>query len=81
MFNTSLKGNPNPLILYRFALSEFFHSAQKEDWFNNTLFVITADHTSEIPNSTDFSNLVHFKIPIAFYAPNDSILLSTESQR
>lgn len=57
-----------------FALSEFFASAQKETWFKNTLFVITADHTAELPNSRNYFNLVHFEIPIAFYAPNDTLL-------
>lgn len=29
-----------------YALKKFFESAKKTDWYENTLFVITADHTS-----------------------------------
>ncbi len=61
-----------------FALAKFFESAKKERWFNNTLFVITADHTAELPNTKDSANIIHFEIPIAFYATNDSVLIKKE---
>ena len=64
-----------------FALSEFFKSVQKEAWFKHTLFVITADHTAELPNTRDSSNLVHFEIPIAFYAPNDTVLTEKKHRK
>jgi phosphoglycerol transferase MdoB-like AlkP superfamily enzyme len=64
-----------------FALSEFFNSAKKEDWFEHTLFIITADHTAELPNTRDSSNLVHFEIPIAFYSPSDSTLTTKEHRK
>jgi len=31
-----------------FALQRFFETASKTEWFKNTLFVITADHTSQV---------------------------------
>ncbi len=58
-----------------YALSKFFEQAKKEDWFQNTLFILTADHSAELPGTRDSSNLIHFEIPIAFYAPNDSTLI------
>lgn len=64
----------NSIAYADFALSEFFESAKKEDWFKHTLFVITADHTAELPNTRDSANLVHFEIPIAFYAPTDTLM-------
>lgn len=64
----------NAIAYADFALAEFFETAKKEDWFENTLFVITADHTAELPNTTDSSSRAYFEIPIAFYAPNDSLL-------
>ncbi len=37
-----------------FILREFFEKAKKEDWYNNTIFIITSDHgltiNREIPN-------------------------------
>lgn len=52
-----------------FSIREFFATATKMSWYNNTLFVITADHTSEsiAPEfSTDYGS---FRIPIIFYDP------------
>ena len=50
-----------------YALKQFFNEARKQTWFNNTLFVITPDHTS---TSSDpfYSNLNgQYSIPILFY--------------
>ncbi len=56
------------------ALKNFFKVAQKEDWFNNTLFVITADHTS-ISNQYYFQKtLGSYAVPIIFYQAKDSLL-------
>lgn len=57
-----------------YALQHFFNNAKLEPWFNNTLFVITADHTSEIADK-DFSNSAgKYAIPIVYYMPSDSLL-------
>lgn len=56
------------------ALKLFFEKASKQPWFNNTLFVLTADHTnlSEHPDyQSDYGN---FRVPIIFYCPSDSLL-------
>jgi len=52
-----------------YALREFFAYAQQQDWYNNTLFVITADHTNEscLPEYSNAKGL--FEVPIAFYSP------------
>lgn len=56
-----------------FALQKFFESAQKEDWYKNTLFVITADHTSSEPTAEKFkTNVGKFRVPILFFKPSDS---------
>jgi phosphoglycerol transferase MdoB-like AlkP superfamily enzyme len=58
-----------------FALSQFFNSAKDEKWFQNTLFIITADHSAELLGTADSSNLIHFEIPIAFYSVQDTLLI------
>lgn len=70
------KGEPidNSLAYADFALSQFFEEAKTSDWFSNTLFVLSADHSAELPGTADSSNLVYFEIPIAFYAPGDSLI-------
>ncbi|MEZ4853421.1 LTA synthase family protein [Flavobacterium sp.] len=58
-----------------FALQKFFESAAKQDWFKNTLFVITADHTSSEPTAEKFrTNVGKFRVPILFYKPTDAAL-------
>ncbi|MBR4156838.1 MAG: LTA synthase family protein [Bacteroidales bacterium] len=52
------------------ALKDFFNTISKEKWFDNTIFIITADHVSP---EHKFNNYKHTKglhqVPIAFYAP------------
>jgi phosphoglycerol transferase MdoB-like AlkP superfamily enzyme len=49
------------------SLKEFFESAEKEPWFDNTLFVLTADHTNELFHDSYQNNLGFYSIPIIFY--------------
>jgi len=55
-----------------FAMKQFFKSASKEDWFKNTIFVITADHTSSEPTEDKYkTNVGKFRVPILFYNPGN----------
>ena len=55
-----------------FALKEFFEAAKKEAWYKNTVFVITADHTSSEPTSEIYkTNVGKFRIPILFFDPSN----------
>ena len=55
-----------------FALKQFFLAAKKEAWYKNTIFVITADHTSSEPTNELFkTNVGKFKIPILFFDPSN----------
>ena len=51
------------------ALRKFFAYAQQQTWYENTLFVITADHTNQVslPEYATAKGL--FEVPIAFYSP------------
>jgi phosphoglycerol transferase MdoB-like AlkP superfamily enzyme len=51
------------------ALRAFFACAKQQDWYENTLFVITADHTNQVslPEYTTAKGI--FEVPIAFYSP------------
>ena len=47
-----------------------FEDIKHEPWFNNTLFVISADHSNAKVTSPEFLNSGgSFRIPIFFYAP------------
>lgn len=52
-----------------YSLQQFFESIQEESWFKNTVFVITADHTSYSFRPEYINNMGYYRIPILFYAP------------
>ena len=51
------------------ALKLFFEKAEKQPWFQNTLFVITADHTGGNQRPAYLTDLGYYSVPIIFYAP------------
>lgn len=53
-----------------YALKRFFEKAKKQDWFANTLFVITADHTSEGGLPYYKTSYGQHLIPLIFYSPS-----------
>ena len=59
-----------------FALEKFFNAAKKEDWYKNTFFVITADHTSSGSRNEIYNtNVGKFRIPILFFDPSNQNLI------
>jgi len=52
-----------------YALQQFFTSAKKTNWFENTLFIITADHTQSNVNQWYNNAIGMYRIPIAYYCP------------
>lgn len=62
-----------------YALKRFFEEASKEDWFENTLFIITADHCNQIYEEEYFKTLNRTAIPILFYMPNNPELKGIDS--
>jgi phosphoglycerol transferase MdoB-like AlkP superfamily enzyme len=64
---------PHPIIesvgYADFALRRFFDAARKAPWFNETLFVITADHTGPVIHPDSRSSLSRFRVPILFFHP------------
>lgn len=53
------------------SLRKFFAKAKKQDWYNNTLFVLTADHTSPFGQGKYQNNMGKFRIPILFFDPSN----------
>lgn len=54
-----------------YALAQFFRQAKNSKWYNNTLFVITADHTG--PKISEGGTLDDYRIPIVFFKPDGSL--------
>jgi phosphoglycerol transferase MdoB-like AlkP superfamily enzyme len=55
-----------------FALKRFFVEASKQPWFNNTLFVITGDHTQQNSEPKYNNELGQYRVPIIFFHGNVS---------
>ncbi len=57
-------------IMYAdYALQQFFAEASKMPWFQNTIFVITSDHTSEAYLPFYKNRVGQYAIPVIFYEP------------
>jgi phosphoglycerol transferase MdoB-like AlkP superfamily enzyme len=55
-------------------LRKFFETARTKDWYDNTLFVLTADHTGK-PYTERFSNVLqNYRVPLVFFSPGDKKL-------
>ncbi len=57
----------NTLAFADWSLGELLARAKKDGWFDNTIFVFVADHTSGGPADPSLKN--HFHIPLVMYAP------------
>ena len=55
------------------ALGEFFHTAKHMPWYKNTLFVITADHTSEGYYPYYQSDIGQYAVPLLFFKPGGDL--------
>lgn len=52
------------------ALRRFFEYASQQEWYKNTLFVLTADHTNLSNHSCYQTDLGVFSVPILFFDPS-----------
>ena len=56
-----------------YALKRFFATASKQPWFDNTLFIVTADHTGP-PTAEFYTNQIGIhSIPLVFYMPGEGL--------
>lgn len=69
-----------PLQIHRcvqytdYSLRRFFETASRMPWYENTLFVITADHTSSNILAPEYrTGWGFYSIPIIFFKPDNSL--------
>jgi len=55
------------------ALQHFFHEAEQQPWFKNTIFVLTSDHTNQSDHAEYQTDLGGFCSPIIIYDPSGTI--------
>ena len=75
----TFKGGPNPLykcIEYSdYSLREFFRVASRQSWYQNTLFVLTADHSLPSSDHKEYITTTGlFSIPVIFHHPNSNLI-------
>lgn len=56
-----------------YALGKFFQAICHEPWFNNTLFVVTADHASGDLREEYRTPVLRFAVPLLLYAPGSKL--------
>ncbi|MBQ9473548.1 MAG: sulfatase-like hydrolase/transferase [Bacteroidales bacterium] len=68
------KKGPIPLLetvgYADYALGRFFAQARKRDWFDSTLFIITADHAAQPLSDAYRHGLALYSVPMLFYMPS-----------
>lgn len=77
-FEGKFKGGP--LVIHKcieytdYSLKKFFEKVSKMPWYTNTLFVITADHTSsEIQFAESRTAWGFYSVPVIFFKPDHSL--------
>ena len=62
------------------VLGDFFRSIKGQDWYKNTLFVITSDHTSPERIEKEYKNKVgRYSIPIIYFMGDSSLISSNKT--
>ena len=56
-----------------YALRRFFETAQQQPWYNNTVFVLTSDHTNMSAHDEYRSSLGLFRAPILIFDPSGTL--------
>lgn len=68
-----------PIEYTDYALKKFFETAQKMPWYQNTIFVLVADHTNQNYYEEYAKPMNRFAVPILFYSPNSEFKLQGEN--
>lgn len=53
-----------------YCLSQFFEEAKKQDWYENTLFIITADHTADSKDKYYGQRTGQYSVPLILFHPS-----------
>jgi phosphoglycerol transferase MdoB-like AlkP superfamily enzyme len=77
-YANTFKGGREPILkcveYTDYSLKKFFAKISKEDWYENTLFVITADHTSSnVLFEESFTAWGGYSVPVIYFRPDHSL--------
>ena len=57
-----------------YAFKTFFEAAAKEAWFENTIFIITADHSNTVHFREYIKPINRYAVPILIYSPKGTYM-------
>jgi phosphoglycerol transferase MdoB-like AlkP superfamily enzyme len=58
-----------------YAMRNFFNQIKHKDWFRNTIFIITADHTSGVRYNKEYKNTIgRYAIPLIVFKGDSSLV-------
>ena len=64
-----------------YAIKQYFEKVKDKPWFNNTIFIFSADHCG-VSCRDDYNNeMGRFLIPIFFYTPGGQLPVKCDSTR
>ena len=63
-----------------YSLRLLFEKMKKQTWFDNTLFIVTADHTPASGTPIYFKEMGNMHIPLIFYHPTYKALTGTSEK-
>ncbi len=63
-----------------FALEQFMKCAEKQPWYENTVFIVTADHTGP-PLEDNASFESRYQIPIVLFSPQKKLLAEVNTEQ
>ncbi len=63
-----------------YSLRKFFEAAKKQPWYQNTLFILLADHTPATDDKTYSERRMMYQIPIVFYHPRKLLPVKKEKK-
>lgn len=71
-FNQGPDDMHNAVRYSDYALSVFFDKIKNEPWYNQTLFIIVADHTPASGSDIYYKDMGNMHIPLVFFHPKSS---------
>ena len=69
-----------PMQYTDYAIKQYFETAKKQPWYNNTIFVFTGDHTNQVYYPEYERAMNRYAVPLVFYSPNPAYQLKGVSQ-
>ncbi|MGE8534549.1 MAG: LTA synthase family protein [Chryseobacterium sp.] len=69
-----------PMQYTDYAIKQYFETAKKQPWYNNTIFVFTGDHTNQVYYPEYERAMNRYAVPLVFYSPNPEYQLKGVSQ-